>query len=159
MTIDDDDILHSFWLPPTLRLLRNNQLALTIIIWKMWVTYHRLNCVFDWKRGCLGNSEQENVTEIDEFLTTELNERNWKICKTYCSTDVVYSLRSICKTKDLFISWNRIVPRNKPTESFEKGLRGGKHAKNLETFWMNIQTIIEFVWCENYADLGGYLLT
>ena len=36
----------------------------------MWVTYHRLNCVFDWKRGCLGKSEQKNVTEIAEFFTT-----------------------------------------------------------------------------------------
>ena len=36
----------------------------------MWVTYHRLNCIFDWKRGCLGNSEQKNVTEIAEFFTT-----------------------------------------------------------------------------------------
>ena len=33
-------------------------------------------------------------------------------------------------------------------KSFEKGLQGGKHDKNLEIFWMNIQTIIEFVWRE-----------
>ena len=33
-------------------------------------------------------------------------------------------------------------------KSFEKGLQGGKHVKNLEIFWMNIQTIIEFVWRE-----------
>ena len=83
MTIDDDDILHSKYfavsdLPPTLRLLLNNQLVLTIIIWKMWVTYHRLNCIFDWKRGCLGNSEQKNVA-----FTIQLNERNARICKTY----------------------------------------------------------------------------
>ena len=75
MAIDDDHILHSKYfavsdLPPTLRLLLYNQLKLTIIIWKMWVTYHRLNCVFDWKRGCLGKSEQKNVTEIAEFFTT-----------------------------------------------------------------------------------------
>ena len=63
-------IFRRFWLPPTLRLLLNNQLKLTIIIWKMWVTYHRWNCIFDWKRGCLGNCEQKNVTEIAEFFNT-----------------------------------------------------------------------------------------
>ena len=36
----------------------------------MWVTYHRWNCIFDWKRGCLGNCEQKNVTEIAEFFNT-----------------------------------------------------------------------------------------
>ena len=58
-------------MPPTLHLILNNQLKLTIIIWKMWVTYHRLNCIFDWKRGnsSLGNNEQKKC-KIAEFLTT-----------------------------------------------------------------------------------------
>ena len=108
MTIDDDDILHSKYfavsdLPPTLRLLLYNQLKLTIIIWKMWVTYHRLNCVFDWKRGCLGKSEQKNVTEIAEFFTTTERKKCKNMQNIYSSTDVFYSLRSICKTKDVFI--------------------------------------------------------
>ena len=108
MTVDDDDILHSKYfavsdLPPTLRLLLHNQLKLTIIIWKMWVTYHRLNCIFDWKRGCLGNSEQKNVTEIAEFFTTTERTKCKNMQNIYSSTDVFYSLRSICKTKDVFI--------------------------------------------------------
>ena len=29
-------------------------------------------------------------------------------------------------------------------QSFEESLRGSKHVKNLEIFWMNIKTVIEF---------------
>ena len=50
--------------------------------------------------------------EIAKFRTRDfgkksLNERNARVRKTYCSMDVMSFLRSICKKKKMFVSWNR----------------------------------------------------
>ena len=55
--------------------------------------------------------------------------------------DVIYCLSSICKKKkSVYI----LKPSWKINQSFEESLRGGKLVKNLEIFWMNDKTIIEF---------------
>ena len=110
------------------------------------------DCSVPWKTISISNFRSlfyfiyisVNPLYLNKLVLASRNiSRSSSSSNTYCSTDVVYSMRSICKKKDLFISWNREID-----PSFEKGLRGGKHAKNLKIFWMNIQTIIEFVWCE-----------
>ena len=45
--------------------------------------------------------------------------------------DVMYFLERNRKIQYPFVSWNRAE-------------QGGKHVKNLEIFWMNNKTIIEF---------------
>ena len=55
--------------------------------------------------------------------------------------DVIYCLSSIWKKqKSVYI----LKPSWKINQSFEESLRGGKLVKNLEIFWMNNKTIIEF---------------
>ena len=55
--------------------------------------------------------------------------------------DVIYCLSRICKKqKSVYI----LKPSWKINQSFEESLRGGKLVKNLEIFWMNNKTIIEF---------------
>ena len=44
------------------------------------------------------------------------------------------------KKKSVYI----LKPSWKINQSFEESLRGGKLVKNLEIFWMNNKTIIEF---------------
>ena len=41
-----------------------------------------------------------------------------------------------------FIFWNRA--EKYIGQSFEEYLRGGKHVKKMEIYWMNNKTIIEF---------------
>ena len=55
--------------------------------------------------------------------------------------DIIYCLSSICKKKkSVYI----LKPSWKISQSFEESLRGCKLVKNLEIFWMNNKTIIEF---------------
>ena len=44
-------------------------------------------------------------------------------------------------------------------QSFEKNLRRGKHAKNLEYFEWIFKQLLNSYDVKNYADLGGYWLT
>ena len=59
---------------------------------------------------------------------------------TYRSTDVIHILRNICNGKRLLVKPCRDISQN-----FSEGsLREGKLVKNLEIFYMNNKTIIEF---------------
>ena len=71
--------------------------------------------------------------------------------------NVIHFFRSICNTKQ---SVYILKPCRQISQSFEEYLRGGKHVKKLEIFWMNNKTIIELYSAfgndvENYADLWG----
>ena len=69
-----------------------------------------------------------------------MNERNARIRKTYRSIDVINILRSIYKVKLLLVTRCQDIGQNFSEES----PREGKLVKNLEIFWMNNKTIIEF---------------
>ena len=56
--------------------------------------------------------------------------------KKYCSIDVIYFLRSICKEK-------KTMPKN--SECLEESLRGSKNVKNLKK--MKNKTNIKFGFC------------
>ena len=56
--------------------------------------------------------------------------------KKYCSIDVIYFLRSICKEK-------KTMPKN--SKCLEESLRGSKNVKNLKK--MKNKTNIKFGFC------------
>ena len=49
--------------------------------------------------------------------------------KKYCSMDVIYFLKSICKKKRHLTLYPETVPRNR--QCFEESLLGGKVVENL----------------------------
>ena len=65
--------------------------------------------------------------------------RNARKCKLYCMVDVIYSLRGICKKKNIGFYPESTVSKNRP--KFWRKSRGSTLVKNLENFW---KTIIEF---------------
>ena len=75
----------------------------------------------------------------------------------YCWIDIIYFLSSIYKKNDLFVNYI-LKPCREIDQSFEEILQGVRLLKNLEIFWINNETIMEFgfrmMW--NYADLGGF---
>ena len=56
--------------------------------------------------------------------------------------DIIYFLSSIYKRSLLFISWNRAEKQAKVLKKVCKEL--GVEIRNLEIFWMNNKSIIEF---------------
>ena len=69
----------------------------------MRAIYHRSDGVFDWKRGCLGNSKLKKIafTAIRRRNTRWNSDLNWmeemQEYTKHCSMDVMYFKRSICK--------------------------------------------------------------
>ena len=105
----------------------------------------------DWtkKNGVHGHPK----TKLLDFWLKR-NGRNARIRKAYCSMDVIYFFRSICKKKLVFISWNC-------AEKLAKVLKKVYEEVSLLRTWKYLELITKhllnsaFVWCEelcmNYA--------
>ena len=80
-----------------------------------------------------------------------LNGRNARIRKTCCLMDFIYFQRSISLQEKT--SFYILKPCRRIDQSFEESLTGGKRVKNLEIFWMNNKSVIEFgCWIKQISE-------